>query len=60
MKLLIKEKRKLHCKQQVCYICKKEFCTDDDNGILFNKNYHKLRDATILKNIEELFMIFVI
>ena len=40
MKLLIKEKRKLDCKQQVCYICKKEFCTDDDNGIVFNKNYH--------------------
>ena len=26
-------------KQKVCYICKKEFSTDDDN-----KKYHKIRD----------------
>ena len=26
-------------KQKVCYLCKKEFSTDDDN-----KKYHKVRD----------------
>ena len=33
------EENKFHKKQKVCYICKKEFRTDDDN-----KKYHKVRD----------------
>ena len=36
---LTSEERKLHRQQKVCYICKKEFSTDDDN-----KKYHKVRD----------------
>ena len=35
MKVLYKS----YIKQRVCYICKKEFSTDDGN-----KNYHKVRD----------------
>ena len=38
------EERKLHRKRKVCHICKKEFSTDDDNGITSNKKYHKVRD----------------
>ena len=38
MILLIKEEKKIHHKQKVCYICKKGFSTDDDN-----KKYHKVR-----------------
>ena len=41
---LTSEERKLHHKQKVCYICKNEFSTDDDNGIASNKEYHKIRD----------------
>ena len=33
------EERKLHQKQKVCYICRKEFSIDDDN-----KKYHKVRN----------------
>ena len=33
------EENKSYKKQKVCYICKKEFNTDDDN-----KKYHKVRD----------------
>ena len=40
--LTIKE-NKLYHKQKVCYICKKEFNTNDDNGSAF-KIYHKVRD----------------
>ena len=36
---LTKEERKIHRKQKVCYICKKEFSTDDNN-----KKYHKVKD----------------
>ena len=36
---LIDEENKFYKKQKVCYICKKEFSTDDDN-----KKYHKVRD----------------
>ena len=36
---LTDEENKSYKKQIVCYICKKEFSTDDDN-----KKYHKLRD----------------
>ena len=38
------EENKSYKKQKVCYICKKRFCTDDENGITFNKKYHKVRD----------------
>ena len=41
---LTSEERKLHRKQKVWQICKKEFSTDDDDGIAFNKKYHKVRD----------------
>ena len=36
---LIDEKNKSYKKQKFCYICKKEFNTDDEN-----KKYHKVRD----------------
>ena len=36
---LTDKKNKSCKKQKVCYICKKEFSTDDDN-----KKYHKVRD----------------
>ena len=35
---LTNKEKKLHCKQKVCYICKKRFNADDDN-----KKYHKIR-----------------
>ena len=38
------EENESYLKQEVCYICKKEFIIDDDNGIAFNKKYHKVRD----------------
>ena len=28
---LTNEEKKLHCKQKVCYICKKEFSTNDND-----------------------------
>ena len=50
------EKKKLHRKQKVCYICKKGFSTDDKN-----KNIIKSEITVItLENIEELLMIFAI
>ena len=36
---LTNEENKSYKRQKVCYICKKEFSTDDDN-----KKYHKVRD----------------
>ena len=36
---LTKEEKKIHCKQKICYTCKKGFSTDDDN-----KKYHKARN----------------
>ena len=30
-------KKALHCRQNVCYICKKRFSTDDNNN-----QYHKV------------------
>ena len=36
---LIKEEKKIHREQKVCYICKKGFSTDDDN-----KKYYKATD----------------
>ena len=37
--LLTDEENKSYKKQEVCYICKEGFSTDDDN-----KKYHKARD----------------
>ena len=34
----------MYNKQKVCSICKERFSTDDNNGIAFNKEYHKVRD----------------
>ena len=39
MKPLIKEEKKIHREQKVCYKCKKGFSTDNKN-----KKYHKVRD----------------
>ena len=36
---LTDEENKSYKKQKVCYMCKKEFSTDDDN-----KKYHKVRN----------------
>ena len=36
---LTNEETKSYKKQKVCYICKKEFSTDDNN-----KKYHKVKD----------------
>ena len=36
---LTNEEKKIHHEQKVCYICKKEFSTDDDE-----KNTNKVRD----------------
>ena len=33
------EEKKLHCKQKVCYICKKGFSTDDDNKKYKGRNH---------------------
>ena len=47
-------------KQKVCYLCKKEFSTDEDDENPF-KLYHKVRDHCITpKNLEELHTEFVI
>ena len=37
---LTNEEKKIHYEQKVCYICKKEFSTNDDD----NKKYFKVRD----------------
>ena len=36
---LTKKEEKKHNKQKVCYICRKEFNTDDND-----KKYHKVKD----------------
>ena len=41
--LLTEEENKSHEKQKACYICWKEFNTDDDDHD-DNKKYHKVRD----------------
>ena len=54
MILLTKKEEKKHNKQEVCYICKKAFSTDDNN-----KKYQRLETiVTILENIEVLLMTF--
>ena len=53
---LTNEEKKLHCKQKVCYICKKRFNADDDN-----KNIIRSEVIVITQeNIEELLMTFAI
>ena len=53
---LTDEENKSYKKQKVCYVCKKEFSTDDDN-----KKYHKVRDHFITtKNLEDPLIIFAI
>ena len=41
---LTSEERKLHRKQKVCYISKKAFSADDDDGIASKKKCHKVRN----------------
>ena len=43
MILLTDKENESYEKQTVCYICRKKFSTDDDNGIAFKKKYHKVR-----------------
>ena len=38
------KENKSHENQKVCYIYKKGFSTDNDNGTAFNKKDHKVRD----------------
>ena len=53
---LTREENISYKKQKVCYICEKEFNTDDNN-----KRYHKVRYHFIIpENIEEVLKIFVI
>ena len=53
---LTKEEKKIHRKQKICYICKKEFSTDDDNI-----KYHKIRGhCHYTENTEELLIILAI
>ena len=52
---LTNEEKKLHCKQKICYICKKK------NLVLMIKNIKRLEIIVITtENIEELLMIFAI
>ena len=44
MILLTDEENKSYKKQNVCYICKKEFITDENDKNVF-KLYHKVRDS---------------
>ena len=48
------QENKSHEKQKVCYICKKEFSTDEDDKDAL-KLYHKIKE-----NLEELLIVFVI
>ena len=53
---LTKKEEKKHNKQKVCYMCKKEFHTDDSD-----KNYHKVKIIVIIQeNIEVQLIISVI
>ena len=55
---LTDEENKFYEKQKVCYICKKEFSTNNDDGIASNKKSEII--VIILESIEELVIIFVI
>ena len=37
---LTKEENKIHREQNVCYICKKGFSTDDESKKYFKVKYH--------------------
>ena len=41
---LTKEENKSYLERKVCHIWKKEFSNNDDNGIVFDKKYRKVRD----------------
>ena len=41
--ILTNEEKKSYKKQRICYICKKEFCTDKNHEKEF-KLYRKVRD----------------
>ena len=58
---LTNEEDKLYRKKKVCYICKNEFDSEnEDNGIASEKKYHKVRIIIIkLANIEALIISFV-
>ena len=57
---LTDKETKSYEKQNVCHICKKEFCIDENDKNTF-KLYHKVRDHCItLENLEELLIVFAI
>ena len=52
------KENKCYKNQNVCYICKKEFSTDNDDH---DKKYHKVRDyCHFLGNIKEQLITFAI
>ena len=55
---LTKEEKESYEKQQICYICEEEFCTNK------NKELKKSKKSEIMiimqENIEELLVVFVI
>ena len=57
---LTDKENKSYEKQKVCYICKKEFSTDENDKNAF-KLCHKVRVIVItLENLEELLIVFAI
>ena len=53
---LADDENKSYKNQKVCYICKIEFSTDDDN-----KMYHKVRGSlSLLERLEDLLIVFTI
>ena len=53
-------KLKSYRKQNICYICKKEFSNDNDNGNPSNKKYNKGKGyCRYTENIDALLIIFV-
>ena len=57
---LTDEEKEAHENSEVCYICEKEFCTDEDNKEEFKK-YKKLEITVITQeNTEVLHIAFVI
>ena len=62
---LTDEENKSYKNQKVCYICRKRFNTDNDNGILFNgvaPNKNIIKSEVIVTtqdNIEGLLLVFV-
>ena len=57
---LTNEEKESYEKQRICYICKKEFCTDKNNEKEF-KLKKKLEITVIIQeNLEELLIVFAI